>query len=145
MALFKDMLKKWFYTTGTNPELTATSRVPVLDGSGNPVGSATIATMANFFSVPRNYATNITRNSNLDDLKTYGWYFCTGKDVAESLTNTPYTGGGFLLIVFSAYANTWSTQLLLSHIGIFFRHQTDSSGSEFSHTWRKINYTEIPV
>ncbi|MBQ7684358.1 MAG: hypothetical protein IJT48_07690 [Bacteroidaceae bacterium] len=46
MALFKDMLKKWFYTTGTNPTLSNISRIPILDSSGDPVGSQTVNTMA---------------------------------------------------------------------------------------------------
>lgn len=44
MALFKDSLKKWFYTQGTSAGTTG-SRVPLLDASGNPIGSNT---MANF-------------------------------------------------------------------------------------------------
>lgn len=44
MGTFKDSLKKWFYTQGTSAGTTG-SRVPLLDASGNPIGSNT---MANF-------------------------------------------------------------------------------------------------
>lgn len=40
MGTFKDSLKKWFYTQGT-AAATATSRIPLLDASGNPIGSDT--------------------------------------------------------------------------------------------------------
>lgn len=40
MGTFKDSLKKWFYTQGTTAA-TATSRIPLLDASGNPIGSDT--------------------------------------------------------------------------------------------------------
>ena len=41
MGTFKDSLKKWFYTQGTTAA-TATSRIPLLDASGNPIGSDTL-------------------------------------------------------------------------------------------------------
>lgn len=41
MGTFKDSLKKWFYTQGTTAA-TETSRIPLLDASGNPIGSDTI-------------------------------------------------------------------------------------------------------
>lgn len=40
MGTFKDSLKKWFYTQGTTAA-TATSRIPLIDASGNPIGSDT--------------------------------------------------------------------------------------------------------
>lgn len=40
MGTFKDSLKKWFYTQGTTAA-AATSRIPLLDASGNPIGSDT--------------------------------------------------------------------------------------------------------
>ena len=40
MGTFKDSLKKWFYTQGTTAA-AATSRIPLLDSSGNPIGSDT--------------------------------------------------------------------------------------------------------
>ena len=40
MGTFKDSLKKWFYTQGTTAA-TVTSRIPLLDASGNPIGSDT--------------------------------------------------------------------------------------------------------
>jgi hypothetical protein len=40
MGTFKDSLKKWFYTQGTTAAAT-TSRIPLLDASGNPIGSDT--------------------------------------------------------------------------------------------------------
>lgn len=41
MGAFEDSLKKWFYTQGTQAGTTG-SRIPLLDASGNPIGSDTI-------------------------------------------------------------------------------------------------------
>ena len=40
MGSFKDSLKKWFYTQGTTAA-SASARLPLLDASGNPIGSDT--------------------------------------------------------------------------------------------------------
>lgn len=40
MGSFKDSLKKWFYTQGTTAA-SDTARLPLLDASGNPIGSDT--------------------------------------------------------------------------------------------------------
>jgi hypothetical protein len=40
MGAFENSLKKWFYTQGTTAA-AATSRIPLLDASGNPIGSDT--------------------------------------------------------------------------------------------------------
>ena len=43
---FKNSIKKWFYSGGTgvsNAAATATHRIPLLDASGNPIGSDTPA------------------------------------------------------------------------------------------------------
>lgn len=40
MGTFKDSLKKWFYTQGTQASSTS-ARIPLLDASGNPIGSDT--------------------------------------------------------------------------------------------------------
>ena len=40
MGTFKDSLKKWFYTTNT-AAATTSSRIPLVDSSGNPIGSDT--------------------------------------------------------------------------------------------------------
>ena len=45
MGTFKDSLKKWFYTQGSASGTTG-SRVPLLDASGNPVGSNTVENIA---------------------------------------------------------------------------------------------------
>lgn len=40
MGTFKDSLKKWFFTQGTQPTITEDTRVPLLDVNGEPIGSA---------------------------------------------------------------------------------------------------------
>ena len=40
MGTFKDSLKKWFFTQGTQPTIAENTRVPLLDASGEPIGSA---------------------------------------------------------------------------------------------------------
>ena len=225
MALFKDMLKKWFYTTGTNPELTATSRVPVLDDSGNAVGSTPLPNLglkvigdellgletqnitaqadldsyitSGAFRSPNVTLTNGLTNkpselssafimyvfqtttslaypiqiivsyqgifrrfksssswsswermdtisavfgadstsmSNGDDLNNYltpGAYRCAAASIAQTLSNTPYTNGGFHLYVFSAYnptsPNTYPQQIVMSHSGIWGRSNNGST------------------
>lgn len=47
MALFKDLLKKWFYQNSSQAASTS-ARIPLLDSGGNPIGSDT---MDNFASV----------------------------------------------------------------------------------------------
>ena len=41
MAEFKDLLKKWFYQNSSSAGTTS-SRIPLLDASGNPIGSNTM-------------------------------------------------------------------------------------------------------
>ena len=41
MGTFKDSLKKWFYTQGTQAASNS-ARIPLLDASGNPIGSDTL-------------------------------------------------------------------------------------------------------
>ncbi len=118
MALFKDMLKKWFYTTGTNPELTATSRVPVLDGSGNAVGSTQISNLAQSVAkgIMGRDSIEIMQGDDLDNYRERGSFKCSSQSVAQTLQNADYTGGGFVLLVFSAYSDTdWTIQFSISH------------------------------
>lgn len=42
MGTFKDSLKKWFYTQNTSPTVSDVSRIPLLNTSGDPVGSSTL-------------------------------------------------------------------------------------------------------
>lgn len=50
MALFKDLLKKWFYTNSSSAA-SSDARVPLLDASGNPKGSDTMANLASVLGV----------------------------------------------------------------------------------------------
>lgn len=45
MGFFKDSLKKWFYTNNSQAA-SSTARIPLLDASGNPIGSDTIGKVA---------------------------------------------------------------------------------------------------
>lgn len=42
MGTFKDSLKKWFYTEDSAPSVGDTTRIPLLDASGEPIGSRTL-------------------------------------------------------------------------------------------------------
>lgn len=55
----KDVLKKWFYTQGTQAA-SSSARVPLLDASGNPIGSDTIPNVANKFAETLNRRTRLT-------------------------------------------------------------------------------------
>lgn len=48
MAEFKDLLKKWFYNNSSTAGTTS-SRIPLLDSSGNPIGSNTVANVGSLF------------------------------------------------------------------------------------------------
>lgn len=69
MGTFKDSLKKWFYTQGTTAA-TATSRIPLLDASGNPIGSDTLD---NIFKL--NNQTLFTANVGVASYESSNLYF----------------------------------------------------------------------
>ena len=56
---FFDSLKKWFYTNSSSA-IGSAGRVPLLDASGNPIGSDTISNVANKFAETLNRRTRLT-------------------------------------------------------------------------------------
>ena len=52
MGTFKDSLKKWFFTNNSSAA-SSTARVALLDASGNPIGSDTMANLASVLGVAR--------------------------------------------------------------------------------------------
>jgi len=56
---FFDSLKKWFYTNSSSA-IGSAGRVPLLDASGNPIGSDTIPNVANKFAGTLNRSTRLT-------------------------------------------------------------------------------------
>ncbi len=59
MGTFKDSLKKWFYTKNDSA-IGDAGRIPLLDASGNPIGSDTIPNVANKFAETLNRRTRLT-------------------------------------------------------------------------------------
>lgn len=60
MGLFQDSLKKWFYTNSSSAFGNNAARIPLLDASGNPVGSETITNTANKLAETLNRRTRLT-------------------------------------------------------------------------------------
>jgi hypothetical protein len=89
MGLFQDSLKKWFYKNGTKV-LTDTSRVTLLDASGNPLGSASmdefVRKVAATLTSPDDYVdlglpSGLlwgTKNIGATSPTGWGWYFSWG-------------------------------------------------------------------
>ncbi len=126
MALFKDMLKKWFYTTGTNPTLATTSRVPVLDDSGNPVGSTTLATLAGKVlndALLGLENTAIPNTADLDDYVKTGVFRSPNANTTGGVSNKP-TGldAAFNLYVIQTTTSlSYPIQIIISYQGIWRR------------------------
>lgn len=59
MAFFKDLLKKWFYQNSSSA-IGSAGRIPLLDTSGNPIGSDTIFNVANKFAETLDRRTRLT-------------------------------------------------------------------------------------
>lgn len=122
MALFKDMLKKWFYTQGTSPTLSPTSRVPILDGSGNPVGSSSSVNLSDYFTSLFTGSHQISSGTDLNSL-TRGIYSSPSQTVSQTISNLPESVGlwaGFWLIHIEYTAN-YGVQIILASKGIFAR------------------------
>lgn len=60
MAFFKDSLKKWFYTNSSSA-IGSAGRIPLLNSSGEPIGSDTIE------NVSKKFAETLSRNTRLTD------------------------------------------------------------------------------
>lgn len=71
MGTFKDSLKKWFYTQGTQAA-SASARIPLLDASGNPVGSNTMANIGKILQQACPTIGNVMVVTNVDSY-THFW------------------------------------------------------------------------
>lgn len=131
MALFKDLLKKWFYTQGTQAA-SATARVPLLNASGEPIGCDTMANLASVLGADKVKVKLLTEDSSitaLSSLENSIFYYIGSIAVARAMTDWPsglsmdneyllfkYTSGNYgLQILFSSensiyirrYDNKW--------------------------------------
>lgn len=106
MGTFKDSLKKWFYTQGTTAA-TVTSRIPLLDASGNPIGSDTLD---NLFKKQ----TLFTANVGVAILESNSLYFYQ-PDIALSMASLAVgvwiqEGGKLIIVAKDQQASTkWAT------------------------------------
>lgn len=107
MGYFKDSLKKWFYTQGTQAA-SASARIPLLDASGNPIGSDT---PTNLFKQQPLFTCNVgiaTRESD-------GYQRFRQPDQAASYISTAVgvwvqEGGKLLIVAKDQVASTkWAT------------------------------------
>ena len=63
MGTFKDSLKKWFYTEDTSPSVGDTTRIPLLDANGEPIGSRTLQDLQVVYPLLSNvFVAGITSN-----------------------------------------------------------------------------------
>ena len=140
MALFKDMLKKWFYTQGTSPAVSTNSRVPILDNSGNPVGSTTLATLAGKIlndTLLGLENTSIPNTADLDDYVNTGVYRSPNASTTRQIGNIP-TGidAAFNLYVIQTTSSlSFPIQIIISYQGIWRRFK----GSNSWGTWKQLD------
>ena len=64
-------------------------------------------------SLDNNGQTAIASNADLNSYRTPGSYKCTNGTTAATLSNTPFTTGGFALYVISTSNSTTCAQLLI--------------------------------
>lgn len=124
----------------------ATSRALVSNSSGKAASSPITATELGYLDgvtsniqtqlndrLKLTVGTSIASNSDLNTFKDPGKYYCASGDVAKTITNTPYTGAGFGLIVTDGYIDGRVYQIaLMSFNAIKFRYFTGS-------TWQPWN------
>ena len=91
---FFDSLKKWFYTRNSSAA-SSDARVPLLDASGNPKGSDT---MANLASVLGGFKQGSTLDVSANTIFTNSVYYVYG----DATKDTP-TGYGVLVTTCSSY------------------------------------------
>ena len=80
----------------------------------------------------------IPKNSDLDNYKTVGNYYSAGSGVSGTLSNTPITGGAFMLKVLNGYGTTDTGSILVQKIIDSYdgtEHTRSYSGGTWK-TWR---------
>lgn len=110
MGTFKDSLKKWFYTQGTAAGTTG-SRLPLLDASGNPIGSNTIANVAKLLEQAMPTIGNVMVVTNADS---YTRFWPADRALESSIANIAVGAGiienGRTLIIAKDQASKqWAT------------------------------------
>lgn len=139
MALFKDLLKKWFYTNSSQAA-SETARVPLLDASGNPIGSDT---MTNIASVLGGIMLSAgAANYDFNNLTAFGTYAINN---TENWNNKPSdaNGSGFVICGGWNYVGNRRTLqvLYLQNNTAYFR-AYNPSGSSWQ-SWQKFSF-DIP-
>ncbi len=96
--------------------------------------------LADALSIPSS-TNNITSNSNLNGFTTEGGYKCQSAAIATTLSNTPYTGGAFKLIVMKYHDASRYGQFLfaLSTPIIYFRTYSANGWS----SWKSLMPVKI--
>lgn len=121
---FVNALKKWFYTNGTAVG-TTTSRIPLLDTNGNPIGSNTVPNIAALFGGLLTYASNDITTGDLNDITSPGGYKIVYNNVGDVL-NTPFTGHAYMIVMGSG---TTAMQMYVTMTNrMAFRAKTSGSG-----------------
>lgn len=101
---------------------------------------------ASFAIINTSGTSNITKNSDLNDILTAGTYTCSDYRTASTLSNTPYTGGNFRLWnVINTKNNNgqWSSQIILapSPARMFIRAYEENT----FHDWKEFAFTTSNV
>ena len=112
MGTFKDSLKKWFYTQGTAAG-TTDSRIPLLDASGNPIGSDTLQNVGKLIEQARP-TTTIGNVMVVTNVESYTRFWPADRALEESIANIAVGAGiienGRTLIIAKDAANKkWAT------------------------------------
>lgn len=86
--------------------------------------------------IPTNRGTAIPASADLDAYQTPGYYYVASKAIAESITNTPFTNGGYNFIVQQGYGGTGHLYqfAITSHPRIYWRQR---SGNAWG-SWRSV-------
>lgn len=96
---FVNALKKWFYTNGTTVG-TTTSRIPLLDTNGNPIGSNTMQNISSLLGglLTKAGEAQDIRTGDLNDFTTAGGYMIRYGTYGDVL-NTPFRGHAYMIVM----------------------------------------------
>ena len=92
MGTFKDSLKKWFYTQGTAAG-TTDSRIPLLDASGNPIGSDTLQNVGKLIEQARPTTTTIGNVMVVTNVDSITCFWPADRALESSIANIAVGAG----------------------------------------------------
>ena len=108
MGTFKDSLKKWFYTEDTSPSVGDTTRIPLLDASGEPIGSRTLQDLQMVYPLLSNvFVAGISSNKTVVAPLSYS---SLATVIANAIGVGVIEGGHALIVAKDQYSSlAWAT------------------------------------